>query len=104
MLSLLAGLQVPFPVLVDGDRRCYTAWGLGRARWWEVWLAPRVWRTYGRLLATGEHIRGAGRDVLQLGGDFVIAPDGTVAYSRPQHRDDRPPVSELLGVVRDLAP
>ncbi|MFU8841830.1 MAG: hypothetical protein ACNA8R_14100 [Nitriliruptoraceae bacterium] len=60
-------------------------------------------RSYARLLASGERLRGAGQDPLQLGGDFVIAPDQTVAYSRPQQRDDRPPVGELLAVVRDLA-
>lgn len=102
--QLLAGLEVPFPVLVDPERSSYAAWGLTRARWWEVWLDPKVWRGYGRLLARGERIRGSGKDVLQLGGDFVIAPDRTVAYSRPQRRDDRPPVGELLATVRDLAP
>jgi len=100
--QLLAGLDVPLPVLVDQDRAAYATWGLGRAPWWRIWLDPVVWRTYATLLGSGARLRGSGDDVLQLGGDFVVAPDGSIAYSRPQQRDDRPPVGELLAVVRDL--
>jgi hypothetical protein len=55
-----------------------------------------VWRQYWRLLRSGERLRHAGRDTLQLGGDFVIGPDGRLVYSRPQEADDRPPVGVLL--------
>jgi hypothetical protein len=94
---------VPFPVLVDRERRAYATWGLGRAPWWRVWLDPNVWKQYAALLRAGNRLRGAGRDTLQLGGDFVVAADGTIAYSRPQQRDDRPPVGELLSVIDRLA-
>jgi hypothetical protein len=93
---------VPFPILVDHNRHTYAAWGLGRAPWWRVWLDPKVWVQYMMLLRGGSRLRGAGRDMLQLGGDFVVAPDGTVAYSRPQRRDDRPPVGQLLAVIDGL--
>ncbi len=39
----------------------------------------------------------------QLGGDFIVSPDGTIAYSRPQRRDDRPSVGELLSTIESLA-
>jgi hypothetical protein len=100
--QLLAGIEVPFPILVDQDRTAYAAWGLGRAPWWRIWLDPAVWWSYATLLGSGERLRGSGEDALQLGGDFVVAVDGSIAYSRPQRRDDRPPVGELLTVVRDL--
>lgn len=101
--QLLADIDdLPFPVLVDRDRRAYEAWGLQRAPWWRVWLDPKVWKQYAQLLLSGHRIRGTGADPLQLGGDFVVAPDGTIAYSRPQHRDDRPPVGELLAVIDRL--
>jgi hypothetical protein len=98
--TLLADIDdVWVPVLVDVERRAYAAWGLGRAPWWRVWLDPAVWVRYAALVRQGHRLRGSGADTLQLGGDFVIAPDGTVAYSRPQQRDDRPPVGQLVAVV-----
>lgn len=100
--GLLDGLTVPFDVLVDVERSAYRAWGLGRAPWWRIWGDPRVWQTYGRLLRSGERWRPGGADSLQLGGDFIVMPDTTVAYSRPQVRDDRPAVGKLLQIVRSL--
>ena len=102
--QLLAGVDdLPFPVLVDRQRHAYEAWGLDRAPWWRLWLDPGVWKQYVGLIRSGHRLRGGGADTLQLGGDFVVAPDGTLAYSRPQRRDDRPPVGKLLSIVADLA-
>lgn len=101
--SMLAGLDVEFPVLVDTDRRTYRAWGLRRAKWSTVYLDPKVWRSYVRKLLSGQRPPKGGRDTLQLGGDFVVAPDGTLAYSRPQEVDDRPPVGEVLTAVEQAA-
>jgi AhpC/TSA antioxidant enzyme len=100
--TMLHNLDVPFPVLVDHDRIAYRAWGLRRARWWTVWLDPHVWRSYARMLRQGERFT-LGRDTLQLGGDFVVAPSGEVVYSRPQKTDDRPPVGVLLKAVEQAA-
>lgn len=95
--TMLRGLDVPFPVLADLERQAYRAWGLRRGSLLATWLSPRVWADYARLLATGQtRFRGVGRDTLQLGGDFVVDRAGTIAYSRPQQRDDRPPVTVLL--------
>ncbi len=102
--TMLAGLDVaalPFRVLVDRDRVSYARWGLVRARWWAIWLDPKVYLQYWRLLRSGERMRARGADALQLGGDFVISPAGTVAYARAQRRDDRPPVGELLRAAED---
>ena len=104
--SMLDGLDVgtlPFAVLVDRERTAYARWGLGRARWWTVWLDPAVMRFYWRAWRTGERLRPGGEDTLQLGGDFIVAADGRVVYARPQQRDDRPPVGELLRAIRDGA-
>lgn len=99
---MLAEVDVPFPFAVDRDRVAYRAWGLRRVPWRTVWLDPRVWWRYARLLVGGARLRSAGEDTLQLGGDFVVAPDGAVAYSRPQVRDDRPPVGELISAASDV--
>jgi AhpC/TSA antioxidant enzyme len=101
--TLLADLEPAYPILVDGKRSAYREWGLQRAPWWRVWADPRVWGRYARLLLEGERIRGRGEDTLQLGGDFVVGRDGLLAYSRPQRRDDRPPVAELLRALAQAA-
>lgn len=99
--TMLAGLDVPFPLLVDRERRAYRAWGLRRGSVFATWLYPRAWAGYARLLASGrERLRGRGRDTLQLGGDFVLDRAATIVYARPQQRDDRPLVAVLL---RELA-
>lgn len=104
--TMLAGMDVealPFRVLVDRDRASYARWRLERARWWTIWLDPKVYLRYWRLLRSGERLQAGGADTLQLGGDFVIAPDGTIAYARPQQRDDRPPVGELLRAAETVS-
>jgi peroxiredoxin len=97
--SMLAGVSCPFPVLVDADRTSYRDWRLQRASFAGVWLDPNVWRQYARLLRSGERIRTLGRDTRQLGGDFIIDPQGVIVYARPQQRDDRPPVGRLLAAI-----
>jgi len=98
--GLLDGLDVPYPVLVDLERAAYRDWGLRRSSRAGVWLDPRVWARYAALVAQGERLLRLGRDTLQLGGDFIVDPDGIVAYARPQRRDDRPPVSLLVRELR----
>ena len=100
--KLVHGIELAFPIGIDPGRVAYRAWSLGRAPWWRILLDPSVWTRYARLLAAGERFRGRGADPLQMGGDFVVSPDGTLAYARPQHRDDRPPVGRLLQVVAEL--
>ncbi|MBM2822840.1 MAG: AhpC/TSA family protein [Thermoleophilia bacterium] len=101
--ALLAGLEVPYPVLVDRERVAYRAWGLRRSSVAGIWLDPRVWWRYASLVVRGERLRTLGSDTLQLGGDFVLDGDGIVIYARPQRRDDRPPVGELLRALRSAA-
>jgi hypothetical protein len=101
--GLLHDLDLPWPVLVDLDRVAYRAWGLRRAAIRTVWLDPRVWARYGRLLLGGQRLRRLGSDTLQLGGDFVVDPEGVVTWARPQHADDRPPVGVLLDELERAA-
>jgi hypothetical protein len=58
---------------------------------------------YAAELARGARLRRPGTDTFQLGGDFIVVPAGVVAYSRPQQRDDRPPVGELLRELKHAA-
>ena len=91
--------RLPFPLLSDPDRRAYRAYGLERGRRLRVW-GLRSGIAYAGLLRRGRRFRRPVEDTLQLGGDFVIAPDGTLAYTFwSEGPDDRPPVAELVDAV-----
>jgi hypothetical protein len=101
--TMLVDLDVealPFDVLVDRSRETYARWGLDRASWSTIWLDPNIYAIYWRMLRAGHRLPAAGTDVRQLVGDFVPGAGGRVVYSRPQQRDDRPPVGELFRIAR----
>lgn len=97
--------HLPFPILVDPARDVYGAYGLGRgslARMYGWKAARRYWQLYrenGSL-----NMQPATEDTQQLGGDFVIGPDGTLTYGFwGAGPDDRPSVDELIAAVRGVA-
>jgi hypothetical protein len=93
-------LGLRYPAVADEERVAYHAYGLGRGSWWRVY-GPATWLAYARLLRRGEHLARPSEDTLQLGGDFVVAADGRLAYAfRSRRPDDRPPVDELVDAVR----
>jgi hypothetical protein len=66
-----------------------------------VWLDPRVWVRYARLLARGERLRLAREDTLQLGADAVVDGEGRLAWVyRSRGPEDRPPIDALRGALR----
>jgi hypothetical protein len=91
---------IPYAVVTSEERAAYRAYGLGRTSVWRAY----GWRTvkrYAELLAKGRRFERPSEDTLQLGGDFVVAPDGTLAYAfRSTGPDDRPPVDDLVAAVR----
>jgi peroxiredoxin len=96
---MLRDVDCPYPVTIDGDKSAYRAWGLRSVPLPLIWLDPKVWRHYARLLSSGERMQRSGGDERQLGGDFIVDPAGVIVYSRPQRRDDRPAVGELLDAI-----
>lgn len=96
---------IPYTVVTSEDRSAYRAYGLGRTSPWRAhgWRAYG-WRTlkrYVELLRQGRRFEAPTEDTLQLGGDFVVAPDGTLAYAfRSSGPRDRPTVDELVDAVR----
>lgn len=93
--------ELPFPVLLDPQRSAYRAFGLGRGAWTRVW-GLRAARRYMEIVrATGwRDLRRPSEDTLQLGGDFVIAPDGTLAWGFwGAGPDDRPGIDDLVAAV-----
>ncbi|MEX0659705.1 MAG: peroxiredoxin-like family protein [Egibacteraceae bacterium] len=100
---MLRDVDCPFPVTIDREKAAYQAWGLRQLPLPLLWLDPKVWRQYARLLVAGERMRSSGGDTRQMGGDFVVDHHGVIVYARPQRRDDRPPVGELINVIEALS-
>ena len=96
--------QLPFTVLRDPDRHGYRAFGLGRGSVGRVW-GWRAGLRYLQLLRSGggKRLERPTEDTLQLGGDFVIGPDGTLVYGFwGEGPDDRPTVDQLFDAVKML--
>lgn len=92
--------DLPYVVLTDESRDVYRAYGLRRGRWWRVW-GPQVVAAYARLMRKGARLRRPKEDTLQLGGDFVVGPDGRLVYAfRSRGPEDRPPVDDLVAAAR----
>lgn len=94
----------PLPVVTDIDRELYRLLELGRGSVARIW-GWRSLKKYVSLLRSGQKL-GSGpsdrshEDTLQLGGNAVIAPDGSLAWVfRGSGPDDRPTVDELIAAV-----
>ena len=100
LLDYHARLNAPFPLLADPERTTYRQFGLDRGSVREVW-SPGTLQMYVGLLARGRRLRRPRHDTQQLGGDFVIGPDGRLlAAFRPRSPNDRPAVAELFEFLR----
>lgn len=100
-----AGHQLPFPVVTDPERTAYRAYGLGRGSVARVWGWRALRRYVAILLEDGfAGLRRPTEDTLQLGGDFVIDPAGTLVYGYwGEGPDDRPTVAALLAAARSAS-
>jgi len=80
---LMAG-GLPFPALVDPDKRLYQALGIERIAW-DQWFRPSTWRRYARSLATSSKPRGwpSSSRPVSSAGSTVAAPSAT---TRPSSR------------------
>ena len=90
--------DLPFPVLVDADRSTYRAYGLGRGSVWRVW-GTKAAKRYVEIFRTDglSGLRKPTEDTLQLGGDFIVGPDGKITYIfQGDGPDDRPEVDDLI--------
>ncbi|MEM9519207.1 MAG: AhpC/TSA family protein [Actinomycetota bacterium] len=93
--------RLPFAVLTDPSRDSYRAYGFGRGSIARVW-GWRAARRYLHLVAAGQwrDLRAPSEDTLQLGGDMVVAADGTLAWGFwGEGPDDRPSVDDLIAAV-----
>lgn len=98
----VARTSLPYRVVRDPDRRGYRAYGLGRGSVARVW-GLRALRRYLQLVRPGGRLKPSRptEDPLQLGGDFVIGPDGVLEYGYwGAGPDDRPGIEELMDAAR----
>ena len=92
----------PFHLLLDRERRLYRTYGLGSSlsRSWSLRIA---W-SYVKLMRAGRKWRGIQGNSAQMGGDFIVDAEGIVhlAY-RSENPTDRPPVQQLMNVLRRIS-
>jgi alkyl hydroperoxide reductase subunit AhpC len=90
---------LPFPLLVDPERRAYRAYGLEQGPLWRF-LMPRVVLAALRMVEAGRQLQRPHEDPLQLGGDFVVDPAGVLALAHPcRDPTDRPTPATLMNAV-----
>lgn len=97
----LAMNDLPFAVLLDPDRVSYDRFGLRRGSLLRIWGARAAWR-YVQLFAQRKwrSLRRPTEDTRQLGGDFIVDPEGVLVYGFwGQGPDDRPSVDELIAAI-----
>lgn len=93
--------RLPFRCLADEERTAFAAYHLGRASWLRT-LTPRALAPYVRLYVRRGGPRPAygGQDLRQMGGDFVVAPDGRLALAYASHDPaDRPSSDAILAAI-----
>lgn len=99
-LAYLRQTRLPWPLLIDGERTLYKAYGMERGDWWNIYGPPAIW-VYLKLMVRGRRLYRPGSDFHQLGGDVLIDPAGIVRLhhvgSGPA---DRPAVRTLLEAAR----
>lgn len=92
----------PFTVVTDQELALYRAMGFGRGKVARVW-GWRMIRAYIPLLRDGYELEKTNEDTLQLGGNAIVAADGTLAWRYAgAGPDDRPSVDELVAAVASL--
>ena len=94
--------ELDCPLLVDPELRAYRAAGLRRGR--VEALSPRMpWNAI-RALRAGSRQGTVQGDVWQLGGVFVIRPDGRLTYRHASREaGDHPPIGDILAALADDA-
>ncbi len=97
----LNNTKSPFPMLNDPDKAIYDAYGLESSvlRSW----SPRTLWYYTKHVLQGNALNGVMGDPNQLGGDFIIAPDGTVQLAYySDDPTDRPELKQLFAVLGNI--
>jgi peroxiredoxin len=94
---------ITFPFLLDPDRSVYRAYALERS-FFRSWHPRNLWFYFKRLLRGGS-LPKIQADPNQLGGDFLIDPNGRIRLAYySDNATDRPSVEAVLHLLRNPAP
>lgn len=93
-------LQIEWPILLDGTREVYQAYGMGSAKLRHL-LGPTTLMAYARAAFRGEFPRLPTGDTTQQGGDVLVDPDGIVRFHHVGAGSGyRRPLDEILAPRR----
>ena len=100
LFQLARQLQLPFPLLSDQERDIYRAYGLQRGNLRQIFSLQTI-LAYIKLLAQGRLYHFRRSDLRQLGGDFIVDPEGVIRYQyRSAAPHDRPSVDDLIRRIK----
>jgi hypothetical protein len=92
--------QLPWPLLLDPERRLYNAYGLVQGTATQV-LGPGSWWEYMKILARGRKLHRPTGDIYQLGGDVLVDPAGIIRLHYVSTTSvDRPELADILAAAR----
>jgi alkyl hydroperoxide reductase subunit AhpC len=87
---------LPWPLLVDGKRELYHAYGMLEASLREIWGPATLW-AYLKELLRGNRPKQSSGDISQRGGDVLIDPTGIIRLHHIGRTPaDRPRVDLIL--------
>ncbi len=91
-----------FTTVIDARRDVYRDYELEQSLWGSWNLKTLVY--YLRAFAQGRKWHGIKGDSTQLAGDFIVNPDGSFLLEyRSAGATDRPPVADILALLREAA-
>ena len=91
-------------LLSDEERAAYAAFGFDRGSAARVWLSPKVWLRYARLLRAGRRLERPEEDTLQLGGDVLVDRGRATWVHRSAGPEDRPALGDLRRAISRSGP
>ena len=90
---------IPFPLLVDEERRTYKAAGLKKGNLFHL-LRGDNFEARGEAKAAGHRQHKLGKDPFQLGGSFVFAPGDRDLFAHVSETfGDNAPVPQVLAAL-----
>jgi hypothetical protein len=103
MSRMMHDLDLPYVLMVDPERQAYERWGLGTATLHSKLMPGLYWetaKTAWKVITGRERALSKLPDPGQLGGDFVVTRQGTLALEhRMKSFHDRAPIDDLLAAM-----